>query len=411
MRIGERLIAAGLVGEAEVEEALRTQRVSGRRLASELVALGRVDEDAAARALAEQAQVPAARRKHFERADDALIARVPVRIARTHGVFPVGITNGTPQELVLAMRDPSDLAVVDEVGFLSGTRVRSAVALASLVDEFVAARYPDAEPAADVPPGDEGDWLELAPLPAETAAPAPAPGATAIPAPAPLPPATSPPRPMSAPSPEPYASSPRPGITKPRSLISIVVVGLVAAWLVRGHACHHEREIAIGGKLYYAEHVKTDLQTPPGWNYLPDEDMTHAQQRLRVLLSVFYAGGTPDSPRQALLLMRMDSNGMIPGNLDRDQFGRLVENIRAATNVSAQGAKLALSSCELTTAKVDPTGDCTGTAVYKDATWNVHYYLWMSQGDVIGAAFLVRDPIEQMQFVIDDILASISPRP
>ncbi len=399
MRIGERLVAAGLVGEAEVEEALRTQQVSGRRLASELVALGRVDEDAAARALAEQTQVPAARRKHFERADDALIARVPARIARARGVFPVGITNGTPQELVLAMRDPGDLGAIDEVGFVSGTKVRAAVALASLVDEWVAARYAGAASAGEAPATADAELLELAPLPTRSASPAP------------LPPATSPPRPMSAPATESYASAPHPGITRPRSLIPIIVVALLGAWIIRGHACQHEREIAIGGKTYYAEHVKIDLQTPPGWNYLPDEDLTQEQQRLRVVGSFFYAGGSPDSPRQALLLMRIGTHGLIPGNLDRDQFGQLVESIRTATNTSSRGATLALGACELTAAKVDPTGDCTGTAVYKNATWNVHYYLWMSQGDVFGAAFLVRDPIDQMQVVIDDILASINPRP
>ncbi len=142
MRIGERLVAAGVVSESDVAESLRTQGVSARRLASELVALGRVSEDIASRALAEQASVPAARRKHFEQADDALIARVPGRVVRAHHVFPVGLTSGSRQELVLAMRDPADLAAIDEVSSLCGLRVRPAVALASLVDEQIAARYP-----------------------------------------------------------------------------------------------------------------------------------------------------------------------------------------------------------------------------------------------------------------------------
>ncbi len=54
MKIGEKLIAKGVIGHEDLERALEVQRQAGGRLGSILVRMGAVSEDAVLRSLSEQ---------------------------------------------------------------------------------------------------------------------------------------------------------------------------------------------------------------------------------------------------------------------------------------------------------------------------------------------------------------------
>jgi hypothetical protein len=88
-RLGELLVAAGLVTADQVEQALRAQVVWGGRLGTNLVELGHLELDDLARTLGRQHRLPAALARHFDRADRALLERLPSAVAERHAVLPL----------------------------------------------------------------------------------------------------------------------------------------------------------------------------------------------------------------------------------------------------------------------------------------------------------------------------------
>jgi hypothetical protein len=88
-RLGELLVAAGLITAEQVEQGLRAQIMWGGRLGTNLVELGHLDLDDLARTLGRQHRIPAALARHFDRADPALQQRVPAAMAERHAVVPL----------------------------------------------------------------------------------------------------------------------------------------------------------------------------------------------------------------------------------------------------------------------------------------------------------------------------------
>lgn len=88
-RLGERLVAYGLVGVDKVEHALRAQVVWGGRLGTNLIELGYIDLDELSRALGRHHDLPAALARHFERADPALQRQLPPEVADRHSFVPI----------------------------------------------------------------------------------------------------------------------------------------------------------------------------------------------------------------------------------------------------------------------------------------------------------------------------------
>jgi hypothetical protein len=112
-RIGERLIAAGLVTRDQVEEALRAQVLGGGRLGTNLIDRGAVKLDALADVLAEQHDLPAARTEHFEASDATFQSLLTPELAAKWHAVPLGrMTTG---ELAVATTDPLPAAALDEL--------------------------------------------------------------------------------------------------------------------------------------------------------------------------------------------------------------------------------------------------------------------------------------------------------
>jgi hypothetical protein len=88
-RLGELLVASGIVSADKVEQALRAQVVWGGRLGTNLIELGCIDLDGLSRALGQRHGVPAAVTRHFEKADPAVQAQLPAELARMFFVVPL----------------------------------------------------------------------------------------------------------------------------------------------------------------------------------------------------------------------------------------------------------------------------------------------------------------------------------
>src|SRR3569623_1603042 len=104
-RLGERLIAAGLLTHEQLEKALRAQVVCGGRLGTNLGELGCVDLDTLATALGAQHGLPPALGRHFDRADRGLQEDFPQALAAKYGVVPL-LRIGDPTRIAIVSIDP-----------------------------------------------------------------------------------------------------------------------------------------------------------------------------------------------------------------------------------------------------------------------------------------------------------------
>ncbi len=110
-RLGEMLLAAGLLTELQLERALREQKKSGIRLGKVLRELGYVDEEGIIAVLGKQMGIPHIALSRIV-IDPAVVNIVPELVARRHQVLPLFKKE---QTLTLAMVDPLNVFAIDDI--------------------------------------------------------------------------------------------------------------------------------------------------------------------------------------------------------------------------------------------------------------------------------------------------------
>jgi len=217
--LGKILLQRKLISQQELEGALRTQRrsVTPAPLASALIDQGKVQEIDALRALSEQHGVPGIDLTQIAIVLDHLDV-FPKEVAQAHKILPV-LMRG--DRIFLAMADPHDKRVVDELEFVTGKKVYPYIAVHATLERAIEAAYGAKERGekhylGPHVPQETLKQLGLAPPsspsvgPAATAAPS-----TAAPASPPRPGAAAPKPPPPAPRPTAAASPPAPGAKQP----------------------------------------------------------------------------------------------------------------------------------------------------------------------------------------------------
>lgn len=152
--IGELLLEAHLVDEAQLALAMDHQRLTGSKLGSALVELRLVDENVLAAFLSKQIDVPCVSLLNVE-IPAQIHRRVPPALAHRLGVMPIGVRGNTLQ---VAMIDPTDIDQVTLLEEASGLRVEPLVAPESSIRRVLQKIYPlgeDGLPMAD--PDHQGD--------------------------------------------------------------------------------------------------------------------------------------------------------------------------------------------------------------------------------------------------------------
>jgi len=144
--LGQVLKARKIVREGQVQEALETQRTQGGLIGQCLVALGHCTGAEVAMGLAEQAGLETVDLENIEPSAEAL-ELVDGSTAHTFGVLPLRVDGDT---LVLAIGDPLNTAVLEDISFSTGMPVRGAVGDAERLSEWVEELYGAEESLADV---------------------------------------------------------------------------------------------------------------------------------------------------------------------------------------------------------------------------------------------------------------------
>jgi general secretion pathway protein E len=118
MRLGERLVLAGMVSEDDVQRALSLQRQAGGRLGSILIRMGALSEDALLGALVEQSGLSLLSADEMPAAGDAyaFMAQLPVRLEwlLDNDIVLWSVNN----QVQMVARDPADSRVIDLIAYL-----------------------------------------------------------------------------------------------------------------------------------------------------------------------------------------------------------------------------------------------------------------------------------------------------
>ena len=114
-RLGDLLISESLISKEQLDQALSEQRSSGMRLGYVLVKMGFVRELEITKMLAKQYRVPAVDLTRFE-VDERIVKLIPADVALKHSVLPLKRDGRT---LTVAMADPSDMQVIDDLNFIT----------------------------------------------------------------------------------------------------------------------------------------------------------------------------------------------------------------------------------------------------------------------------------------------------
>jgi type IV pilus assembly protein PilB len=114
-RLGDLLLSEGMVTIDQLKQALLEQRQTGHRLGYVLVKQGVLDEVEITKALARQLRMPAVDLSRFE-PDPKLLRLIPADMARRHLVLPL---RRDGRNLTVAMADPSDLSLLQDLKFIT----------------------------------------------------------------------------------------------------------------------------------------------------------------------------------------------------------------------------------------------------------------------------------------------------
>ncbi|MEX1025524.1 MAG: ATPase, T2SS/T4P/T4SS family [Planctomycetota bacterium] len=143
--LGQILKGRGLVRESQVQQALGEQKKHGGLIGQQLVALGACSNQDVALALAEQAGLEAIDLTSFQPVEEAL-ALIDGSTAHAYRVLPISVRGKT---LVVALADPLNTAVLEDLAFQTGLEIRGVVADAELLAKTVQEVYGEETSLAD----------------------------------------------------------------------------------------------------------------------------------------------------------------------------------------------------------------------------------------------------------------------
>jgi type IV pilus assembly protein PilB len=136
-KLGQLLITANLITDDQLKEAVSLQRKEGGRLGANLVKLGYITEEKLVAFLSKQWGVPAINLSDYK-IDPSVLKLVPGEVARKYFIIPVARVGAT---LTIAMSDPSNVFVIDDVKFMTGYNVEVVVSGESSIVNAISVHY------------------------------------------------------------------------------------------------------------------------------------------------------------------------------------------------------------------------------------------------------------------------------
>jgi hypothetical protein len=136
--LGQILLAKGWITADQLHRAVQLQKGSTLRLGTCLLEIDALPEDVLLRALAEQLNTPAARAEDLRGIPDDVIETLPAKLALRARAIPF---RASASAVDVALLDPRNLTLHDEIGFALGKRAKIHVALEIRVLEALEKYY------------------------------------------------------------------------------------------------------------------------------------------------------------------------------------------------------------------------------------------------------------------------------
>ena len=137
-RLGEQLVASGLITEEQLAEALAQQQASGVRLGNALIDIGAIGANALVTALAARLGVPGCVLRHGL-IDPKVAKCIPKEEAERLLALPLFRVTDRPdgrETLTVAMTEPQSLPTIDRLRALTGCEIRQVLALEDNIVEY-----------------------------------------------------------------------------------------------------------------------------------------------------------------------------------------------------------------------------------------------------------------------------------
>ena len=136
-RLGDLLVAEGLITNEQLKQALAEQKGKTDKLGSILVTQGAITEEQLIGFLSRQYGIPSITLGNFD-IDAETLRLVPAAIARKYEVVPVKRIGGT---LTLAMADPTNVFALDDVAFMTNLSILPVVAPQAAIRKAIEKYY------------------------------------------------------------------------------------------------------------------------------------------------------------------------------------------------------------------------------------------------------------------------------
>ncbi|MCA9191146.1 MAG: Flp pilus assembly complex ATPase component TadA [Planctomycetales bacterium] len=137
--LGQRLVRAGFINEDQLRKALQVQGTHNLRLGETLVALGLIGETDLLPLIGHQLRYPWIRLREGH-IDPAVVRNIPRHIAEQSACLALFKIH---QRLVVAMAEPQNLETVDLLAELTGCEIRPVLSLRSSIERLLPRCYED----------------------------------------------------------------------------------------------------------------------------------------------------------------------------------------------------------------------------------------------------------------------------
>jgi type IV pilus assembly protein PilB len=136
-KVGDLLLARGLITTAELREALEEQKRTGRRVGKILCDAGKITSSDLVDALSERLGIPKISVQGLI-ADPEVVNTIPLALARKHRLLALFRVQG---KLTVAMADPLDMVAIDEIRYKTGLTVNRVIATPEDIETGIAQFY------------------------------------------------------------------------------------------------------------------------------------------------------------------------------------------------------------------------------------------------------------------------------
>ena len=132
-KIGELLVQEGLVTIEQLNRVLEEQRHTGERIGAVLVKHGMIDEDILLEFIAKQFRCPQVNLSKLN-APKEVVGLIPLDIMQKYQAVPFGLMGNT---LHVAMSDPGNLFVIDDIRFLTRKNIQVHVTSDNVIKKVI----------------------------------------------------------------------------------------------------------------------------------------------------------------------------------------------------------------------------------------------------------------------------------